>query len=148
MANTRDHQTRVAYRDLLRLSQADLQAILADLRPRKEVDEEVVVRRQHKRNTYTEEALLLLEIKSQQEETPFLVKCADLSAGGLGLLHGGFVHTGQPCVITLVSRRKAGMRIKGTVARCVHVRGHVHLIGVKFNEAIDETQLAQFELAA
>ena len=142
----REHQSQPAFRDLLRLSPSELQAILADLRLNDGLTDSDE-RRVHERNSYNEDALLLFEVKSKTSSTPFRVKCVDISAGGLGLLHGAFVHTGRPCMITLITHNKSGLRIKGKVARCIHVRRHVHLIGVEFNDTIDESQLARLAAA-
>jgi hypothetical protein len=96
-------------------------------------------RRKHSRLPFQEEALLLCEVKNKHRKSPpFLVKCIDISAGGIGFLHGAYMHTGTPCVITLIGRNKSGFRIEAKVARCQHHTGHIHIIGVKFNKPMDQ----------
>lgn len=130
------------YLDLLRISEAEAMAIaqelLRDGASRRRRDN----RRAHARLPFYEDALLLFELKANRtESSPFLVKCVDISAGGMGFLHGAFVHVDTPCQVTLIVGKKTGFRVLAKVARCVHHRGHVHLVGIRFDQAMDEAQI-------
>lgn len=63
--------------------------------------------------------------------------CRNLSRGGIGLLHRGYLHLNTRCVLTLAHPLKGAMRISGRVVRCLHVDGMVHEIGIAFDESID-----------
>lgn len=63
--------------------------------------------------------------------------CRNLSKGGIGLLHRGYLHLNTRCVLTLAHPLKGAMRIAGKVVRCLHVDGMVHEIGIAFDESID-----------
>lgn len=99
-------------------------------------------RREHERLPFNEDALLLCEVKSGEKTPPYLVKCIDLSAGGLGFLHGAYVHVGTPCTVTLIVGKKQGFRTEAKVARCEHHKGHVHIVGVRFDQPLSAEQVA------
>lgn len=63
--------------------------------------------------------------------------CRNLSWGGAGLLHNGFVHTGSMC--SLVIRKSDGTPtvVEGVVQRCSHRGGTLHEIGMKFIGSVD-----------
>lgn len=63
--------------------------------------------------------------------------CRNLSKTGIGLLHRSYVHVGTTCIVTIDCPVRGRTRIPGTVARCMHVSGIVHEIGVQFDEEID-----------
>lgn len=128
------------YMDLLRLSEEQVLEIVRELQ-RKDSSSRKDNQRQHERLPFHEDALLLCEIKTARGGPPFLVKCIDVSAGGLGFLHGAYIHVDTPCVVTLVVRKKTGFRVEAKVARCQHHRGHIHIVGVKFDQAMDPKQV-------
>jgi CheY-like chemotaxis protein len=70
----------------------------------------------------------------------YLVRPRNLSRRGVGFLHGNFVHIGSRCQIHLLRLDKRAQAINGTVARCQHVGGLVHEIGVRFDEPIELSQ--------
>ncbi|MFT3686169.1 MAG: PilZ domain-containing protein [Phycisphaerales bacterium] len=63
----------------------------------------------------------------------------DLSAGGLALLWGTFLHNDTRCSFTVVNSEthEPVTSVSGVVVRCTHVKGSVHDVGVKFDEPID-----------
>jgi len=132
------------YIDLLHLSEAEALEIVHSLQTGGtcRIDE----RRKYDRLPFQEEALLLCEVKTKYRMSPpFLVKCIDISAGGIGFLHGAYMHTGTPCVITLINRNKNGFRVDAKVARCQHHSGHIHIIGVKFNKPMGQDLLDRLQ---
>lgn len=62
--------------------------------------------------------------------------CRNISSGGVGLLHNAFVHVGSPCRVFLPHPERRNDAIEGTVARCRHVAGVIHDLGVKFSKPI------------
>ena len=67
----------------------------------------------------------------------YLVRPRNLSRRGVGFLHGNFVHIGSRCQVHLLRLDNRPQAINGTVARCQHVDGLVHEIGVRFDEPIE-----------
>lgn len=66
-----------------------------------------------------------------------VVSPRSLSAGGIGMLHGGFVHIGTPVVIHLTTLERQPAECEGKVVRCRHIVKHVHEVGVRFKDRID-----------
>ncbi|MEO0482928.1 MAG: PilZ domain-containing protein [Planctomycetota bacterium] len=61
----------------------------------------------------------------------------NLSAGGIALLHSGFVHPGTHAKVLLIAPSGDQLAIDGKVRRCSHIAGMVHELGVAFNNPID-----------
>ena len=134
-----------SYIDLLHLSEEQAVEIVNALQSGGtcRIDE----RRQFERLPFQEEALLLCEVKTKgaKKNPQFLVKCVDISAGGIGFLHGAYMHNHTACIITLIGRNKNGFRVEAKVARCRHISGHIHLIGAKFNKPMDQALIDQLQ---
>ena len=60
----------------------------------------------------------------------------DISAGGVGFLHGAFVHTGTLCRMRIQDGSGCTTYAHGHVVRCEHLRGRVHLVGVRFENEL------------
>ncbi len=67
----------------------------------------------------------------------------NLSAGGVSLLHGGFLHVGCDCTVTLRDCVGRPREIAGVIASCRLVEGRVHEVGVRFNEKIDPARFVE-----
>jgi CheY-like chemotaxis protein len=67
----------------------------------------------------------------------FLVWPRNLSATGLGFFHGSFLYTGSPCTSMLRRNDGAVSRLDGKIARCRHLAGKMHEVGVAFDHAIE-----------
>ncbi len=61
----------------------------------------------------------------------------NLSKTGAGLLVAQFVYPGSRCVLSIRAQDGKGVGIRGVVARCGHVSGLLHEIGIHFDEPID-----------
>jgi CheY-like chemotaxis protein len=75
----------------------------------------------------------------------FAVAPRDLSASGIGLLHGSFVHQKQRCQIGLRRLDGSVATINGVVRRCRHVHGRLHEIGIEFDERVSPTDFIAFD---
>lgn len=60
-----------------------------------------------------------------------------ISAGGMSLLHGGFVYTGAKIVVHLERLTHEIEHLQGKVVRCRHLGKHVHELGVQFDRQIE-----------
>ncbi len=69
--------------------------------------------------------------------TKLKLACRNLSRGGIGLLHNGYVHPGSACKVWLPRLVGGTQEIAGSVTRCAHRRGSLHEIGVKFAKPAD-----------
>ncbi len=67
----------------------------------------------------------------------FVMVPRNISTGGMGLLHGGFIHPGASCAVALRDTRGRGVQVRGTIIRCTHLRGSIHDLGVRFDERVN-----------
>ncbi|MDX2146556.1 MAG: response regulator [Planctomycetota bacterium] len=61
----------------------------------------------------------------------------NLSSGGMSVLHRSFLHLGTQCVVKLPQTWGGTRDVDGVVARCRHVAGVVHEIGIRFSHQIE-----------
>ncbi len=66
----------------------------------------------------------------------YRVLARNISAHGLGFVHGRFVHKGSLVMVALANRQKKAVLISGRVAHCRHIEGKVHEVGVAFDEPV------------
>jgi len=66
-----------------------------------------------------------------------LVCGRNLSSGGLGFLHGGYLHPGSTCQFQLMNTDGMSEVLNGHVVSCRHVDGVVHEVGVQFDHRVD-----------
>lgn len=65
------------------------------------------------------------------------VACRNLSSGGIGVLHNGFIYPGTHCTIVLPKLDGTNEEKPGIVCRCQHRRGTLHELGIKFSTPIN-----------
>jgi len=63
--------------------------------------------------------------------------CRNISQTGIGLLHRSYVHVGTRCTVSVNGHHGDTIRVNGRVARCMHITGMVHEIGIHFDHEID-----------
>ncbi len=73
----------------------------------------------------------------------YLVQPRDLSAGGMGFLHGGFLHAGGVCSVKLRDKEGKTVMVTGRIARCRMIKGRTHEVGIAFEERIE---LGEFDV--
>lgn len=76
------------------------------------------------------------------------VACRNLSCGGMSLLHNSYLYTGSRCAVTLPHPRHGRTMVNGTVARCLHVRGTIHEVGIAFDAPISAREFVDIDLFA
>lgn len=70
-----------------------------------------------------------------------LVRPRNISRGGVGFLHGGFLHDRSPCRVYLWLSDGGVFRVAAHVAHCRHVSGKIHEVGLKFATSVDLSRL-------
>jgi CheY-like chemotaxis protein len=78
-------------------------------------------------------------------EVSLRLACRNLSRGGVGVLHTSFLHPGSACLVELPNENGSVDRIEGMVARCMHRRGTLHEVGIKFKRQIDVSRFVRRE---
>ncbi|MFM9958559.1 MAG: hypothetical protein ACKVZJ_10815 [Phycisphaerales bacterium] len=76
----------------------------------------------------------------------YIVLGRNLSAGGISLLHSGYLHTGTECRMALTLPRGGAKTLIGKVVFCRLAAGTIHEIGVQFSDKIDLSEFASPEL--
>jgi hypothetical protein len=67
----------------------------------------------------------------------YIVDSVNLSASGVAVLHGNFIHDGTPCEVCLQTTDGEKFAVTGTVVRSECVSAPVHLLGIQFEQSID-----------
>lgn len=120
--------------DALRISEAEQQSILKDLDAAESASPDIA-QRQNKRLPYFVREGLILEVEGATAR--FIVRPRDLSAGGIGFLHGSFLHPGRNCIIALKTVDGEGLLVNGRIVRCRCVRGRIHDVGMQFEKPVE-----------
>ncbi len=80
--------------------------------------------------------LVVVVIGANNERKNVVAVGRNLSSTGVGFLCGGFLHPGQRCVVAIRELDGKAHGINGKIMRCGHIKGQVHDVGVRFDEAI------------
>ncbi len=126
--------------DTIRLSDSEIDQ-LQDLLDMGDMADAVGNRRQTERFSYHLAPRLLLELDAITARVQHHVVPLNISEGGVGVVLGTFVYEGSRCCIEVVALDNSRRRLKGTIARCQHLRGRLHLVGIQFDESISLTKL-------
>ncbi|MCK6478380.1 MAG: Hpt domain-containing protein [Phycisphaerales bacterium] len=129
-AGSHDARANSVRLDLVRLCK------LFDLLDARE-DQGKVTRRTSVRWPFRHVCLPLTIIQIDGSRTSISVACRNLSGGGLSVLHSAYVHSGSTCHISLPRRSGPAAIVSGTIARCVHLSGVVHEVGIKFSSELN-----------
>ena len=136
----------VSVQDLLRLSVAELRAVLRESRSGPPAALEN--RRSAIRFPFDDKRIpVVLRPPSTLSKQAYRVMPCDLSASGIGFLHGAFVHDQTSCIIVVRTNMGDAKQVLGQVVRCRHLVSHIHEVGVQFQQPIDITNfIAAFGL--
>lgn len=142
---------RQPFRDLLRLSDAERKLVLDRLdgtgigREGQSGPPRGPEKRRQRRWAYRADQIGVTVEHPGGGVSRYLVCARNISAGGLSFLHGGFLHPGARCRLSLVRLDGGDEPIDGTIASCRLVEGRVHEIGLRFDRQIDPTLYLRFD---
>lgn len=123
--------------DLLRTDRCVWEALLAELDARVPSDAERKLRR-HDRHPYRVREGLLFTFSDQAvRDRWYVVRPRNLSCGGIAFLHGGYVHAGVPCTVTLKTLDGEFVSAPGVVVRSRYVGDRAHEVKVKFDRDVE-----------
>lgn len=103
-------------------------------------------RRAHVRWAFRQIAVQVRICHAAGSQATFHVACRNISSGGMSILHSSFLHTGTRVVATLPHISGHTIEVDGTVARCVHIQGICHEIGIKFRNPVDARNFVKLDL--
>ena len=124
-------------RDLLASCQEDLDLAMRDM-DTKVGGNANADNRDHDRLQYQVAGGLTIEIEHPGgTNAVFRIHPHNLSASGIGFLHGAFVFPGSNCQVNIKMPSGQHQRVAGVVKRCTHVNGKIHDVGVQFDQLVE-----------
>lgn len=109
-----------------------------------EVDSSQTGQRQHPRVSYRKLAQIAVAIQLPDGQwAKYIVRSRNLSSGGIGFIHGAYVHTDSKCRIIIKNLRGQVVCLEGVVRHCQYLCGTAHDVGVQFDTAIELTDFAE-----
>jgi hypothetical protein len=124
------------YLDTLAISREQWLALLDEMDLSRREAPAAANRRRMRRSPCREVLAVFLNLEHPSgAKSSFLVRPRDISRTGLGFLHGAYIHPTSKVELILVTPEREVIRKRGEVARCRHVRGKVHEVGLVFDEA-------------
>lgn len=112
-------------------------------------DEQLKDKRKQPRLPYRKLAQIAVAIKRHGGEWgKYVVRSRDLSSGGIGFIHGAYIHIGTECRVVLKDRRGQVVCLDGVVRQCKLLSGTVHDIGVQFSKPIDLDDFTSAEVSS
>lgn len=129
--------------DTLRLSSKDLELLIAELE-RGSAASPSSIRRELRRWTFSSGRALMTVVDDVGSARHFVVAPRNISAGGVAVLHGGFVHPGTRCIISMRRMDRTAQSVSARVARCSHLKGHLHDLGIRFDQRVDPEKFIDF----
>ncbi len=95
-------------------------------------------RRTHKRVSYRKLAQIAVAIQMPDGKwAKYIVRSRDLSPGGIGFIHGAYIHVGSQCRVILKDREGKVVCLEGVVRHCDYLSGTAHDVGVQFDKPIN-----------
>ncbi len=124
--------------DTLRLDDDEWRALVGELDRITANGSSIPERREHERVAYRNSAFVFATIEGpDQQPKRYKIRTHDLSAGGIGFLHGTFIYPGSKVQVVLRHQTQGAVLITGAVRRCDHLTRHIHHVGVQFDELIE-----------
>ncbi|MEQ9459883.1 MAG: response regulator [Phycisphaeraceae bacterium] len=122
--------------DTLRLPPVTVDKILAKLKGREKMHAGSDQRR-HTRQALKDCGSVLMRVTHPGGSTAqCMVLPRDISAGGVSILHGSFLHTGTRVFVGLKNVQGDRHWFGGVIVRCSYFESRVHELGVKFDASI------------
>jgi hypothetical protein len=124
--------------DILRLAEDQVRDIGRELN-REDDGSKGADRRKEGRFSYIVPEGITVEVESLTSGSGrFYRSCPrNISRGGMAFLHGGFIHPGTRCQITLIAIDDEKVTVRATVRACRYIRGKVHHVGVEFETPVN-----------
>ena len=89
--------------------------------------------RQHERFPCRADAVIVKIEPTGLSPKQFVVPIRNISEGGVAFLHNTMLHHGTHCAIYVLLEKGRSFKTSGRVARCRHLQGMMHEVGLKFD---------------
>lgn len=103
------------------------------------------LKRGDSRRPFRERALAVTLMPPGGGRVTLHVATRNLSSSGMSVLHSAFVYPGTAFESALPTLGGAQRRVAGTVARCNHLRGTYHEVGLRFDEPVTLREFVRIE---
>jgi len=128
-------------RDTVRMPEAAIRAFLDHLDREEMLEARAsgdVSKRTIRRHRFPSLAPVVLEVTRPGEGmVRFSVVPRNLSAGGMSIIHGVFLHPKSDCIINLSTVDGEKTAIEGILTRCRYAGARMHESGIKFKHEVD-----------
>lgn len=94
-------------------------------------------KRNFSRWPFVQPTIKIVIVQPSGSEVTLKLAARNISRGGVSLLHNCFVHPGSQVIVSLPRLSGGTKEVPGAVKRCLHRRGVLHELGVKFDEEIE-----------
>lgn len=129
------------FHDALRLSDAQTNELLDSLDLSSSIEDEQSGQNRRQgcdiRLPYRKRSIQLTVEHPAGGVSRFFVTGRNLTPRGFCALHGGYLHAGAACRLTLPLEVGGASTIHSKVLWCTHVRDHIHEVGFRFDQVID-----------
>ena len=125
--------------DALRISDAEWYECVKEMDRRANAEgERGDENRADPRQPYRNITKIIVSIRNYDgRQQHFQVRAYDLSASGLGFLHGTYLYKGTPAELFMEHRTEGIVRIPAMIMSCTHVKNRIHRVGAKFEQPIE-----------
>ena len=127
----------------IRRNEQELRALLDELD--RSDGERAGAKRAHARVQFRRAFIPITLTSVDNQRNELVMACRNISSSGMSLLHSSFVYPKTRGRIRLRHRLRGEVELVGTVVRCAHVRGHIHEVGLHFDEPIDVQAFADID---
>ena len=108
------------------------------------IDSAQTGQRQHARVSYRKLAQIAVAIQQPNGQwAKYVVRSRNLSTGGIGFIHGAYVHTDSKCRIIIKNLHGQVVCLEGVVRHCQYLCGTAHDVGVQFDAPIELTDYTE-----
>ncbi len=139
MPDSSEHNSSASCVQSLRLSDNEFDKLIIELDKQAEaVDTGIADARVWKRVQYRKSVKFIIDVEHPGGSTArYAVRSRNISTGGIGLLHGGYVYPDSSCEVLLPRLDGRWERIPARIAWARSVKGTIHEVGVEFEEQVD-----------
>jgi len=120
----------------LRISQKELDTLLDSMEQAPNARTTTSKRKAH-RWTLRGPSVVLTVRTQIGGHTHFAVASRNLSSSGIGVIHGGYIHIGTVCVVSMRTKSGETRSMSGRVVKCRLTRGNFHDVGIAFDSPIN-----------
>lgn len=144
------HMAHDEYTKLVKLDESQREALLnrvdrTDAMEAHGAARKAINRRHDKRWDYRDTDIAVVVEHPGGGISRLLVCARNISAGGMSFLHGGFLHPGSRCRLTLRQTDGRNVPMTGKVVTCRHLERTIHEVGLQFEKRVDPRQFIKYE---